>query len=104
MDIPPVTSTLAATSTSTSTNASTTSSSSIVQPQIQKQSFPFVEQVQNVISQINPFPGSKQQAPGSLDGRVQDAIEQSAFAIAALKYNDIPLARKRLEEALKLLT
>lgn len=43
-------------------------------------------------------------SPSSLDGKVHDAIELSSFAIAALKYNDIPLARQRLEEALRLLS
>ena len=47
--------------------------------------------------------GISRPSRGSLDDRVKNAIELSSFAIAALKYNDVSLAKQRLEEALKLL-
>eukprot|EP01035_Chromulina_nebulosa_P019473 gene19473-25355_t len=61
---------------------------------------------------INPYPTAPQLAPSPVitnrpppnnnnDPRVKDAIEVCNFAIAALKYNDITLAKDRLNEALR---
>lgn len=47
--------------------------------------------------------GISRPSRASLDDRVKDAIELSNYAITALKYNDVALAKRRLEEALKAL-
>jgi hypothetical protein len=40
----------------------------------------------------------------STDNAIKDATENLNFAISSLKHKDIPLARERLKEALRLLS
>lgn len=60
-----------------------------------------LETSSSVLPLIGSYLGISKPSRGSLDDRTKDAIELCNFAIAALKYNDVPMARQRLQEALK---
>ena len=53
------------------------------------------------LPQIGSYTGISKPTRGTLDDRVKDAMELCNFAIAALKYNEVNLAKQRLQEALK---